>query len=64
MSLRSCNLTSIEDPNTFKGLIDMITVVPRETDNEKRKFKYTNKVSFTSFASPKHEFKVYIKSYV
>lgn len=29
----------MEDPATFKALIDMITIVPKETDSEERKFK-------------------------
>lgn len=29
----------MDDPATFKALIDMITIVPKESDSDERKFK-------------------------
>lgn len=35
-----CTLTSIEDPATFNALLDMITIMPKETDSNDRKYRY------------------------
>lgn len=37
------------NPATFKGLIDMITIIPKETDSNERKYKYYNKISYAGF---------------
>ena len=39
MSSQPCKIISMEDPATYKGLIDMITIAPKETDTYERKYK-------------------------